>query len=56
MAEDELQDVRGLSVVKNILDKYNFSHVSIDHKLRLTLKMSALQSPKSELEKKQGKG
>lgn len=56
MVENELLDVRGLSIIKNILDKYNFSHVSIDHRLRFTLKRSALQSPKSDLEKKQGKG
>jgi len=56
MAEDELLDVRGLSIVKQILHKYNLSSVTLDHKLRFTLKRSLTQNPRKDLkEKEQGK-
>jgi len=55
MAQEELLDVRGLSVVKNILDKYNLTNVTIDHNLRLTLKKSIQDNPR-KAQAKTGKG
>ncbi len=56
MAEEELLDVRGLSLVKNILYKYNLSNVTIDYKLKLAFKRSIQYCPKKEFEKEQRKG
>jgi len=46
LAEEELLDVRGLSVVKKILYKYNLTHVAIDHQLRMSFKKSNRDCPR----------
>lgn len=51
LAMEELLDVPGLSKVKNILEKYNLTHVSIDFKLNLTLKKSNQYNPLREKQK-----
>jgi len=56
MAEEEMLDVRGLSLVKKILYKYNLTHVTIDHNLKFSFKRSLTYNPRKEIEKKeQGK-
>lgn len=56
MAEEEMLDVKGLSIVRNILYKYNLTHVSIDHKLRFAFKRSVKDNPRKEIEQgEQGK-
>jgi len=51
MAEEELLDVRGLSKVRGILQRYNITHVTIDHRLQFSFKKSPGYSPKCDLEK-----
>lgn len=56
MAEEEMLDVKGLSLVRNILYKYNLTNVSIDHKLRFAFKKSVQDNPRKESAKgEQGK-
>ena len=56
MAEEEMLDVKGLSIVRKILYKYNLTNVSIDHNLKFAFKRSLTYNPKKEVEKKeQGK-
>lgn len=52
MAHDELLDVKGLSMVKQILYKYNLSHVTIDHRLNFVFKKSPDYCPRKDLEDK----
>ena len=57
MAEQELLDVRGLTAIRKILQKYNLTNVTIDHRLKFAFKKSLDYCPRKDLEKKeQGKG
>lgn len=56
MAEEELMDVRGLSLVKTILHKYNLTNVTINYNLKFAFKKSIEYCPRKEFEKEQGEG
>ena len=52
LAKEEVLDVRGLSILKNILYKYNLSNVTIDYKLNISFKKSKDYCPQKEVDKK----
>jgi hypothetical protein len=50
-AIEEIKDIKGLSLIRNVMEKYNLSFVTIDFKLNITAKRSRDYCPKRDKEK-----
>lgn len=54
-ATEEVLDIPGLAKLKSVMEKYNLSYVTLDHRLQVTVKRTKHYCPENDKRKEREK-